>query len=51
MKSNRVEILSYYVSKNNYFIKFSELDITDGESLKIWLKGVNFLQLLTKKFS
>ena len=49
MKSNRAVALSDYARKNKVFIELSKLDIADGESLKIWLKDVNFPVHLTKK--
>jgi len=49
MKSNRVVALTDYARRSKDFIKLSDLDIADGESLKIWLKDMNFPVLLTKR--
>ncbi|EET20948.1 transposase [Francisella philomiragia subsp. philomiragia ATCC 25015] len=49
MKSDRVIALTDYARRSKDFIKLSDLDIADGESLKIWLKDMNFPVLLTKK--
>ena len=51
MKSNRVVALSDYARKNKSFIKLSELDIADGESLKIWLKKQNIDDALIQPYS
>ena len=49
IKSNRLIALSDTARKQKDFVKLSELEIADGQILKVWLKYVNFPVLLTKK--
>jgi hypothetical protein len=51
MKSNRNVILSEEGKAKGNFTKVSELDLEDGKSLKVWLRGIEFpMQLIKKVF-
>ncbi|MFP3012645.1 MAG: transposase [Rickettsia sp.] len=49
IKANRIVALSYQDKKLGQFQQISSLDMQDGESKKVWLKGVSFEVLLIKK--
>ena len=49
IKSNRIIALSCKDKKLGKFQQISSLDMQDGESKKVWLKGVSFEVLLIKK--
>lgn len=49
VKSNRTVALSGKDKKNGKFQQISSLDMQDGESKKVWLKGVSFQVTLIKK--
>ena len=49
IKSNRTVALSGKDKKSGKFKQVSSLDMRDGESKKVWLKGVPFEVVLVKK--
>jgi len=49
IKANRIVALSCQDKKRGQFQQISSLDMQDGESKKVWLKGVSFEVLLIKK--
>lgn len=49
IKSNRIVALSDKDKKLGQFQQISSLDMQDGESKKVWLKGLSFQVLLIKK--
>jgi len=49
VKSNRTVALSEADKKSSKFQKVSSLDMEDGESKQVWLKGVKFKVTLIKK--
>ena len=51
IKSNRTVALSEKEKLKGNFTKVSKLDLQDGQSIKIWIKGIEFaLQLIKKIF-
>ena len=51
IKSNRTVALSEKEKLKGNFRKVSKLDLEDGQSIKIWVKGIDFaLQLIKKVF-
>jgi hypothetical protein len=52
IKSNRTVALSENKKLKGDFTKVSKLDLEDGQSIKIWIKGIDFaLQLIKKIFT
>lgn len=52
IKSNRTVALSENEKLKGDFTKVSKLDLEDGQSIKIWIKGIDFaLQLIKKIFT
>ena len=52
IKSNRTVALSEKEKLKGDFIKVSKLDLQDGQSIKVWVKGIDFtLQLIKKVFT
>ena len=51
IKSNRTVALSEKEKLKGDFTKVSKLDLEDGQSIKVWVKGIDFaLQLIKKVF-
>ena len=51
IKSNRTVALSEEDKKKGEFTKVSKLDLKDGQSIQVWMKGLDFaLQLIKKIF-
>ena len=51
IKSNRTVALSEEDKKKGEFTKVSKLDLKDGQSIHVWMKGLDFaLQLIKKIF-
>ena len=51
IKSNRTVALSQEDKKKGKFTKVSKLDLKDGQSIEVWIKGLDFaLQLIKKIF-
>lgn len=52
IKSNRTVALSEKEKLKGDFTKVSKLDLEDGQSIKVWVKGIDFaLQLIKKVFT
>ena len=52
IKSNRNVVLSEEDKAEGNFTKVSKLDLEDGQSLKVWLRGIEFpMQLIKKIFT
>ena len=49
IKSNRNVVLSEEDKAEGNFTKVSKLDLEDGQSLKVWLRGIEFPMQLIKK--
>ena len=51
IKSNRTVALSQEYKKKGKFTKVSKLDLKDGQSIEVWMMGLDFaLQLIKKIF-
>ena len=51
IKSNRTVALSEKDKKKGEFTKVSKLDLKDGQSIEVWIKGIDFaLQIIKKIF-
>ena len=52
IKSNRTVALSENEKLKGDFTKVSKLDLEDGQSIKIWIKGIDFaLQLINSPYA
>ena len=49
IKSNRTVALSEKEKLKGDFTKVSKLDLEDGQSIKVWVKGIDFTLQLIKK--